>query len=75
MSRATSISVWRVNKPCGASAMAEGTRFGREPKLTKTSAREALKRVAAGEPLHEIALSYAVDHATISRLKVRMPPR
>jgi hypothetical protein len=30
--------------------------------------REALKRVAAGEPLREIALSYAVDHGTISRL-------
>jgi hypothetical protein len=30
-----------------------------------------LKRVAAGEPLREIALSYAVDHSTISRLKAR----
>jgi hypothetical protein len=27
--------------------------------------------VAAGEPLREIAISYAVDHSTISRLKVR----
>jgi hypothetical protein len=26
---------------------------------------------AAGEPLREIALSYAVDHSTISRLKAR----
>jgi hypothetical protein len=25
--------------------------------------------VAKGEPLREIALSYAVDHSTISRLK------
>lgn len=32
---------------------------------------EALKRVAAGEPLREIALSCAVDHSTISRLKAR----
>jgi DNA invertase Pin-like site-specific DNA recombinase len=32
-------------------AMAEGTRFGRRPKLTKHQAREALKRVAAGETL------------------------
>ncbi len=31
----------------------------------------ALKRVAAGEPLREVALSYAVDHSTISRLKAR----
>src|SRR5262245_9584449 len=55
-----------------ARAMAEGTRFGRKPKLTKHQAREALKRVAAGEPLREIALSYAVDHSTISRLKARL---
>jgi DNA invertase Pin-like site-specific DNA recombinase len=34
-------------------------------------AREALRRVAEGEPLREIALSYAVDHSTISRLKAR----
>jgi hypothetical protein len=30
----------------------------RSAKLTKHQAREALKRVAAGEPLREIALSY-----------------
>jgi hypothetical protein len=34
-------------------------------------ARKALKRVAAGEPLREIALSYNVDHATIHRLEAR----
>jgi hypothetical protein len=28
-----------------------------------------LKRVAAGEPLREIALSYNVAHTTIARLK------
>jgi DNA invertase Pin-like site-specific DNA recombinase len=50
-------------------AMAEGTRFGRTPKLTKHQAREASKRVAAGETLREIALSYNVDHSTISRLR------
>lgn len=54
-----------------ARAMAEGTRFGRRPKLTKHQAREALKRVAAGEPLREIALSFNVDHSTISRLRAR----
>jgi hypothetical protein len=52
-------------------AMAEGTRFGRKPKLTKHQAREALKPVAAGETLREIALSYNVDHSTICRLKAR----
>jgi len=30
-----------------------------------------LKRVAAGEPLREIALSYNFDHSTIHRLKAR----
>jgi DNA invertase Pin-like site-specific DNA recombinase len=54
-----------------ARAMADGVRFGRKPKLTKHQAREALRRVAKGEPLREIALSYAVDHSTISRLKAR----
>jgi DNA invertase Pin-like site-specific DNA recombinase len=52
-------------------AMAERTRFGRRPKLTKHQAREALKRVAAGEPLREIARSCNVDHSTIYRLKAR----
>ena len=51
--------------------MAEGTRFGRKPKLTQHQVCEVLKRVAAGEPLREIALSYNVDHSTISRLKAR----
>jgi DNA invertase Pin-like site-specific DNA recombinase len=54
-----------------ARALADGVRFGRRPKLTKHQAREALKRVAKGESLREIALSYAVDHSTISRLKAR----
>ena len=54
-----------------ARALAEGTRFGRKPKLTKHQAREALKRVAAGETLSEIVLSFNVDHSTISRLKAR----
>ena len=49
----------------GRMRAAEGTRFGRRPKLTKHQAREALKRVAAGETPREIALSYNVDHSTI----------
>ena len=52
-------------------ALADGVRFGRKPKLTKHQAREALKSVAAGEPLREVALSYNLDHSTISRLKTR----
>jgi IS30 family transposase len=39
--------------------------------LTPPKAREALKRVESGEPLREIALSFNVDHSTISRLKAR----
>jgi len=54
-----------------ARAMAEGTRFGRRPELSKHQAREALKRVAVGGTLREIALSYNIDHSTISRLKAR----
>jgi hypothetical protein len=53
-------------------AMAEGTRFGRRPKLTKHQAREALKRVAAGEPLRKITLSYNVDHSTINATRPRL---
>jgi hypothetical protein len=37
----------------------------------RNQGREALKRVAAGEPLREIALTYNVDHSTIHRLKAR----
>ena len=43
----------------------------KEEERTKHQAREALKRVAEGEPLREIALSWNVDHSTISRLKAR----
>ena len=53
------------------SALIGGIRFGRNPKLTKHQTREALKRAEAGETLREIALSYNVDHSTISRLKAR----
>ena len=49
-------------------AMARGVWFGRKPKLTSHQMREALARRDAGEPLVEIARSYAVSHSTISRL-------
>jgi DNA invertase Pin-like site-specific DNA recombinase len=55
-------------------ARAKGVRFGRPRKLTPHQTREALKRVESGESLREIALSFNVDHSTISRLKARMPP-
>jgi DNA invertase Pin-like site-specific DNA recombinase len=52
-------------------ARANGVLFGRPRKLTPHQTREAIKRVTTGEPLREIALSFNVDHSTISRLKTR----
>jgi DNA invertase Pin-like site-specific DNA recombinase len=50
-------------------AKARGVRLGRKPKLTPHQRREALIRRKTGEPLVEIARSYAVSHSTISRLR------
>lgn len=52
-----------------ARAKARGAKFGRRPKLTPAQRREALARRDAGEPLSEIARTYAVNPSTISRLK------
>ena len=45
-----------------------GRRMGRPPKLTRHQQREARARRLAGETTTSIARSYAVHHATISRL-------
>jgi len=45
--------------------------MGRKPKLTPHQQHEAIKRRDAGEPVREIARSYAVSHSTISRLVER----
>ena len=50
-------------------AMARGVRMGRKPKLTPHQRKEALSRREAGEPLVQIARSFAVSHSTISRLR------
>jgi DNA invertase Pin-like site-specific DNA recombinase len=50
-------------------AKARGVRLGRKPKLTPHQRREALARREAGEPLVEVARTYAVAHSTISRLR------
>lgn len=50
-------------------ARARGVRMGRKPKLTAHQRREALARREGGEPLVDIARSYAVHHSTISRLR------
>lgn len=51
-----------------ARAVARGVQLGRKPKLTQHQQREAMKRRDAGEPITDIARSYAVHHSTISRL-------
>src|SRR5262249_48922308 len=50
-------------------ARARGVVFGRPHKLTKHQRNEAAKRVAAGEPMADVALSYGVDRSTIYRLQ------
>ena len=50
-------------------AKARGVRMGRKPKLTPHQREEAIARREAGEPLVDIARSYAVSHSTISRLR------
>jgi DNA invertase Pin-like site-specific DNA recombinase len=50
-------------------AKIRGVKLGRKPKLTAPQRREALVRRSAGETLMDIARSYNVSFATISRLK------
>jgi DNA invertase Pin-like site-specific DNA recombinase len=50
-------------------AIARGVQMGRKPKLTPHQRKEALSRRDAGEPLTDIARSFAVSHSTISRLR------
>ena len=49
-------------------AKARGVKMGRKPKLTPHQQREAMKRRDNGEAVREIARSFNVHHATISRL-------
>lgn len=49
-------------------AVARGVRMGRKPKMTSHQVSEAIARREAGEPVAEIARSYAVHHSTIVRL-------
>jgi DNA invertase Pin-like site-specific DNA recombinase len=56
-------------------ARARGVRIGRPPKLTPHQRREALRRRNRGtETLADIARSYNVSQATISRLGPRGIP-
>jgi DNA invertase Pin-like site-specific DNA recombinase len=51
-----------------ARAVARGQRMGRPPKLTAHQQKEAIKRRNQGETLADIARTYNVSPATISRL-------
>ena len=50
-------------------AKTRGVKLGRKPKLTLQQRGEALARRAAGKTLMDIARTYNVSFATISRLK------
>ena len=52
-----------------ARAKDRGVRFGRPAALTHHQRAEAFERLCQGEPQAEIARSYAVSQATISRLQ------
>ena len=54
-------------------AKARGQRMGRPSKLTDTQKMEARRRRAEGATLKELAESYHVGLATISRLTVQRP--
>jgi DNA invertase Pin-like site-specific DNA recombinase len=50
-------------------AQARGAVFGRKPKLNEHQRREAIRRLTAGESARAVARTYAVHHATVSRLR------
>jgi DNA invertase Pin-like site-specific DNA recombinase len=54
-------------------AKARGVQFGRPVKLSAHQRQEALQRLAAGEAQADVARSYAVSQATISRLASPSP--
>lgn len=51
-----------------ARAIAKGVKMGRKPKLTTRQRKEAMGRRDNGENLRDIARSYNVSAATISRI-------
>ena len=55
-------------------AKARGVKMGRPPKLTPHQQKEAIKRRDQGETLADIARSYNVSPATISRLNAGNVP-
>ena len=49
--------------------IANGTKFGRKPKLTEHQRQLARNRMANGETCRAVALDLGVAHTTISRLR------
>ena len=58
-----------ANSQFTARLIAKAGKLGRKPKLTPQQKHEALSRRTAGETLMDIARTYNVSFATISRLK------
>jgi hypothetical protein len=59
----------RLCHPAGrATAKANGTKFGRKPKLTPHQVKEIIRRIDAGESQAAMARTFNVNQATISRL-------
>jgi len=56
-----------------ARAKARGVRFGRPRKLTAHQRQEALQRLAAGETQADVARTFNLSSATISRLAAASP--
>jgi DNA invertase Pin-like site-specific DNA recombinase len=54
-------------------AKERGVKFGRPPKMTLHQRREAVERLHAGETQADVARTYNVDAATISRLASASP--
>ena len=52
-------------------AKVRGVKFGRPPKLTLHQRQEALKRLREGATQADLARTYGVSQATISRLEPR----
>ena len=50
-----------------------GVKFGRPRKMTPHQRQEALQRLNAGETMADVARTYAVDPATISRFAASSP--
>jgi DNA invertase Pin-like site-specific DNA recombinase len=54
-------------------AKERGVRFGRPRKMTAHQRQEALRRLAAGETMADVARTYNVDATTIGRLAAASP--